>query len=76
MFYLIAEIRPSNILEWIIKLALAGAGIALVVGFIALLLQPFFALLTGGEISEDSMTLWFWIGVAAAVAGLLYWQFS
>jgi hypothetical protein len=76
LFHTIAEIRPSDILLWVIELVLAGLGISLAIGFILMLLQPFFALFTGGEISEDSMTLWFWILVAAVLAGLLYWQFS
>jgi hypothetical protein len=76
MLYLLAEIKPIDILGWIIKLALAGFGIALLIGFIGLLVQPFHALWTGNKVSEDSMTVWILIFVVTALAGLIYWQVS
>lgn len=74
--HLIAEVKPSDILIWIFQVVLGIVGIAIALWVGLLLVQPFLALLTGREVSEDSVTLWFWIVVAAAIAGVLYWQFS
>ena len=73
---LLAEVKPLDILGWILEAAVAVAGIAIVLGLIAMLVQPFFALLTRSEVMEESLALWFWIAVLAVIAGLLYWQFS
>lgn len=76
MLRLTAEIRPSDILGFLFSLALAAAGIALLIGLLRLLFEPLYALLTGSKLSEESATLWFWILVAGAIVGLCYWQFS
>jgi hypothetical protein len=73
---LIAEIRPSDILGFLLSLAAAAAGVALLIGLLSLLFEPLYALLTGSKLSEESTILWFWILVVGAIVGLCYWQFS
>jgi len=74
--HVFAEIKPSDILVLAGQLAGAAVGIALLVGLLRLLLEPIVALFTGAKVSEDSMTLWVLILVAATIAGLIAWQLS
>jgi hypothetical protein len=76
MIRLLAEIKPLDILGPIVALAfglaIAWLGLALVVRFLYLLVQPFYSIATGREVEEDSW--WVWGGIV--VAGLVYWQLS
>jgi predicted PurR-regulated permease PerM len=76
MYAPIAEIKPSDILYVVFSIVVGGFMIFFAAVFIGVLLQPFYALLTGRKIDEESKVVWFWILVAAAIFGLLYWQFS
>lgn len=72
----IADIKPSDILGVAVAVVAGSFVLWFVAAFLFTLLQPIYALLTGGEVSEDAMAIWFWIAVVAAIGGLLYWQFS
>jgi hypothetical protein len=76
MIRLVAEIKPLDILGPIVALAVGaavvGLGLGMVGRFLYLLVQPFYAIATGGNIEEDSKFAW----AAVVVAGLVYWQLS
>jgi len=76
MSRLLAEIKPLDILGPIIGLifgiAVVWIGLAVVVRFFYLLVQPFYAVATGKPIEEDSKFAW----AAVILAGGLYWQLS
>jgi hypothetical protein len=76
MFRLAAEIRPSDIVGFFLRIALAAAGVALLIALLWLLFEPLYRLATRTKLSDESATLWFWILVVGAIVGLCYWQFS
>jgi hypothetical protein len=73
---LAAEIRPSDIVGFFLRIALAAAGVALLIALLWLLFEPLYRLTTRTKLSDESATLWFWILVVGAIVGLCYWQFS
>jgi hypothetical protein len=76
MFDFVIALKPLDILGpvflVIATVALIAVAGSVVLGFLALLLQPFYALLTHTKVEEDAC--WLWAGIV--VVGLIVWQLA